>query len=62
LCTIFYEVFLPKDFTGLSQDSLVLVHQIRTISKNRLENVGGDIKEMELVETINNALRIHLNV
>jgi mRNA interferase MazF len=55
-------VFLPKDFTGLSQDSLVLVHQIRTISKNRLENVGGDIKEMELVETINNALRIHLNV
>lgn len=56
------EVLLPKEVTGLPHDSLVLVHQIRTISKGRLEKVVGGIKKMELVEAINNALKIHLNL
>lgn len=56
------EVLLPKEVTGLPHDSLVLVHQIRTISKHRLEEVAGEIKEVEFVEAINNALKIHLNL
>jgi len=56
------EVLLPKEATGLSHQSLALVHQIRTISKGRLGKIVGIIKEMELVEAINKALRIHLNL
>lgn len=55
-------MLLPKEVTGLPHDSLVLVHQIRTISKGRLEKVVGGIKEKELAEAINNALKIHLNL
>lgn len=56
------EVLLPKGVAGLPHDSLVLAHQIRTISKGRLQKVLGCVKEAELMEAINNALRIHLNL
>lgn len=56
------EVFLPQGVAGLPHASLVLAHQIRTISKGRLQKQLGRIKEMEFIEAINNALRIHLNL
>jgi len=48
--------------TGLLCDSIVLAHQIRTISKSRLKDLLGSIDELELQEKINYALRIHLNL
>ena len=48
--------------TGLTKDSLVLAHQIRTISKNRLLDHIGSIEDIEIQEIINDALRIHLNL
>lgn len=56
------EVLLPKAVSGLPRDSLVLTHQIRTISKERLQSVLGGVHETKFMEAINNALRIHLNL
>ena len=48
--------------TGLLSDSIVLAHQIRTISKKRLSDIIGKIEDKEIQEKINQALRIHLNL
>jgi mRNA interferase MazF len=48
--------------TGLPYDSILLVHQIRTISKKRLLTILGSIENMAAQEKINEALRIHLNL
>jgi len=59
------EVLLEKhesSKTGLARDSLILAHQIRTISKNRLSAQIGSIEDFEIREIINKALRIHLNL
>ena len=51
-----------KKETGLSEDSIVLVHQIRTISKKRLVSNIGKIEDLEIKQSIEEALRIHLNL
>jgi len=59
------EVLITKqnyEKTGLSQDSVVLAHQIRTISKKRLSVMLGSIDDVEIQKMINDALRIHLNL
>jgi mRNA interferase MazF len=48
--------------TGPTKDSLILAHQIRTISKNRLLDNIGSIEDIEIQEIINDALRIHLDL
>jgi mRNA interferase MazF len=48
--------------TGLLNDSIILAHQIRTISKSRLKDLLGSIDDLEIREKINEALRIHLNL
>jgi mRNA interferase MazF len=56
------EVLLKKGVAGLDADSIVLAHQIRTISKQRLMNCPGDISDKNLQTQINEALRVHLNL
>ena len=56
------EVLLPKEAVGFPRDSLVLSHQIRTISKERLGKAIGAIKDIGVVEAINKTLKIHLNL
>lgn len=59
------EVLIKKHdsiITGLTKDSVVLAHQIRTISKNRLLDRIGNIGDIEIQEIVNDALRIHLNL
>ena len=51
-----------KKKTGLLSDSIILAHQIRTISKNRLKDLIGGIDDLAVQEKINEALRIHLNL
>ena len=59
------EVLVEKNHyekTGFAHDSIILAHQIRTISKKRLMSLLGNIDDPELQEKINNALKIHLNL
>lgn len=56
------EALLKKGAAGLDSDSIVLAHQIRTISKQRLTSCLGDISDATLQSQINDALRVHLNL
>jgi mRNA interferase MazF len=56
------EVMLKKGMGGLSHDSIILAHQIRTISKQRLKDLIGFINDHNTQEIINEALRVHLNL
>lgn len=56
------EVLLKAEYGGLSKDSIILVHQIRTISKQRLKDLVGFINKYTIREAINEALRVHLNL
>ena len=56
------EVLLKQGMGGLAQDSIILAHQIRTISKNRLRDSIGFINNNSTYDAINDALRVHLNL
>ena len=56
------EALLKKGVAGLESDSIVLAHQIRTISKQRLMTCLGEISDANLQSQINDALRVHLNL
>ena len=56
------EVLLRKGTAGIPNESLVLAHQIRTISKGRLESLYGYIKDGRIRGLIRGALKIHLNL
>lgn len=56
------EVLLKAGYGGLLQDSIVLAHQIRTISKQRLQESIGLINDFSSRQSINEALRVHLNL
>jgi mRNA interferase MazF len=55
------EVLLPAGTAGLEKESLVLAHQIRTISKNRLQQHLGKLPS-ELQDCVQKALRLYLNL
>ncbi len=57
-----FEIFLQKQKTGLAHDSKAQAHQVRTISKQRINSgVKGsvDVATMQCVKT---ALKIHLDL
>lgn len=56
------EALLKKGVAGLESDSIVLAHQIRSISKQRLMICLGEIPDADLQSQINDALRVHLNL
>lgn len=56
------EALLKKGVAGLGSDSIVLAHQIRTISKQRLMTCLGEVSDVNLQSQINDALRVHLNL
>ncbi len=56
------EVLISKGIGDLSADSIILAHQIRTISKDRLIKFLGGVKDPGLQSTIHEAVRIHLNL
>lgn len=56
------EALLKKGPFGLPNDSIVLAHQIRTISKLRLNGPVGVIESFNTQETVNKALQIHLDL
>lgn len=56
------ELLLKKGVAGLTSDSIVLAHQIRTIAKQRLISCLGTVADETLQGGINDALRVHLNL
>ncbi len=56
------EVLLKQGIGGLAKDSIILAHQIRTVSKKRLGNSIGFINNHSMHDEINDALRVHLNL
>jgi len=56
------EVLLTKGVACLESDLIVLAHQIRTISKQRLILCLGDVSDTALQSGINDAMRVHLNL
>ncbi len=56
------EVPLPENVAGQPQDSIVMPHQIRTISKQRIASLVGDLTDPSLRQQVQLALRDHLDL
>ena len=56
------EVLIPANNYGLSNESIVLCHQIRTLDKQRLSNYYGQINASETQVAIVDALCFQLGI
>lgn len=56
------EVFIRQEAAGQPLDSIVLAHQIRTISKERLGRVYGRREDPALQRAVHTAIRQHLHL
>ncbi|HCT35455.1 MAG TPA: type II toxin-antitoxin system PemK/MazF family toxin [Firmicutes bacterium] len=56
------EVLAKAADTGLLQDSIVMAHQVRAISKDRLGEICGSIKSEELKNSIQGAVKLYLGL
>jgi mRNA interferase MazF len=56
------EIALPAGTAGLQAESLVLCHQIRTLSKLRLATTCGTVAAPADQDAIRKALRFHLDL
>ena len=56
------EVFLPRGKAGQPLDSIIMAHQIRTISKQRLERLQGYLEDAQLQKEVRIAIREHLDI
>jgi mRNA interferase MazF len=57
-----FEVLLPATGTGRRQDSKALAQQIRTISKERITGRRLGLVRNELMQGVERAIRIHLDL
>jgi len=55
------EVLLPPAVTGLPRASLVLCHQVRTLSAQRLSPAIGQLSDPELRRAVQRGLRLWLD-
>jgi len=56
------EVLLPAGTVGVAADSLVLTHQIRTVSAKRLSRAFGTLADEAQREQVARALRLWLDL
>jgi mRNA interferase MazF len=56
------EESLLKEETGLSKESIIMAHQIRAISKDRLGEKCGVITDIMIIKRIKNVMRIYLDL
>jgi len=56
------EVFLPQGKAGQPMDSIIMAHQIRTISKQRLQKLIGHLEDPQLRDEVCVAIREHLDL
>ena len=56
------EVRLPAGAAGQPQPSIVMAHQVRTISKERLGRLYGQVEDASLRAAIEDAIREHFDL
>ncbi len=56
------EVFLPRGKAGQPLDSIIMAHQIRTISKQRLKGLLGYLEGSQFREEVSLAIKEHLDI
>ncbi len=56
------EVFVKANTGGLPRDSIILAHQVRTISKQRLSSLLGYFGDPLIQGAVREAVKIHLNL
>ena len=56
------EVFLPQGKAGQPLDSIIMAHQIRTISKQRLEGLLGYLEDPQIRDEVCAAIKEHLGL
>ena len=56
------EVFLPERIAGQPLDSIIMAHQIRTISKQRLKNLIGYLENPKIRDEVCAAMKEHLGL
>ncbi|MBN2075027.1 MAG: type II toxin-antitoxin system PemK/MazF family toxin [Dehalococcoidales bacterium] len=56
------EVLLDSEIAGQPWDSIVMAHQIRTISKQRLGKLIGYLNDANLRSEISEAMKEHLDI
>ena len=56
------EIFLPRGKAGQPLDSIIMAHQIRTISKQRLKGLLGYLESPQLREEVRMGIKEHLDI
>jgi mRNA interferase MazF len=56
------EILLPEGKASQSLESIVMAHQIRTISKQRLGKLFGFLNDTQLQSAIHQAVKEHLDM
>jgi len=56
------EVYLKAEDTGLPKESIVMAHQIRALTKERLGDKCGSIEDKAIREQIRNVIKIYLDI
>jgi mRNA interferase MazF len=56
------EVLLPEGKAGQALESIIMAHQIRTISKLRLGKLIGHLNETQLRQEVMKAIKDHLDL
>jgi len=56
------EVLLPAGAAGQPEDSIVMAHQMRTVSNHRLEKLYGELSDPDLRDAIRRAMRVYLDL
>ena len=56
------EVLLPKGKAGQPLDSIIMAHQVRTISKQRLRGLIGYLEDQQLRHQVREAIKEHLDL
>ena len=56
------EVFLPQEKAGQPLDSIIMAHQIRTISKQRFKGLLGYLENHQLRDEVCAAIKEHLDL
>jgi mRNA interferase MazF len=56
------EIFLSRGKAGQPLDSIIMAHQIRTISKQRLKGLLGYVENPKLQDEVMLAMKEHLDI
>jgi mRNA interferase MazF len=57
-----FEVYVSKKLTGLTENSKIMIIQLRSIDKKRLLNKIGNIEDKEITNKINKIISEHFSL